>query len=247
VVKPLDPGELQMARWLEERGYSFEFEPSDWGVSTCPDFRVTVDGQVVAIEVESIESTGGFKSHPAGVAFSRGLDKALRPVRAKIKYGARQLKPLAYRDMPLIVAVANPYHRPVPFSADMMIAAMYGDPSYSFDSDGSARNTLDRNGKLTNDHPYVSAVILLRQAPGVRKAASEWFDANRHRFSTSEDIAAEVRKLTEAGYFGDEQAVAIDLIETISDGPRVPPRFASGPQDTHWVPLADKSGITKVP
>jgi hypothetical protein len=174
------------------------------------------------------------------------MDKALRPVRAKIKKAARQLKPLADRGMPLIVAVANPYFRPVPFSVDMMIAAMYGDPSYNFGSDGTVRNVLDRNGKLTNDHSYLSAVMVLRQAPGVKRTATDWFNENRLRFSTSEEFAAEVRRLTSERYFGDEQAVAIDLIETVSEAPRVPAGLASGPHDTHWAPLADKSGITKV-
>jgi len=58
----------------------------------------------------------------------------------------------------------------VPFSAELLISAMYGDPAYQFASTGGTGGTggtdrmlLDRNGKLTNDHPYISAVALIRE------------------------------------------------------------------------------------
>lgn len=261
----MDAGEELMARWLEKRGLSYEFEPVDWGVATCPDFRVTAHQEQIAIEVESIEGWGGFSQvikaleeriarDPApadevvmGEGFTRGMTAALGPLRSQIRHAARQLKPLAGSGMPLLIAVANPYRRPVPFSVDMMISAMYGDPRYEFSLDGSPpRAALGRNGKLWNDHAYVSAVVVIRQAPGVSDAAERWFDENRTRFDSAIEMAAEARRLEESGYFGDEQGVAIDLIETRSEAPRVPSWLLDGPHDTHWRPNDDDSGITRV-
>ena len=237
-----------MATWLDDRDYRWEFEPGDWGVNTCPDFRVEVFGQKLAIEVESIESWGGFKTiKPGQPPFSRTMDRALEPVRSKIRKGARQLKPLAGTGMPLLVAVVNPYNRPVPYSADMMISAMYGDPTYTFPADGGpGRATLGRNGKLTNDHPYLSGVLVLRSGPGVKEAVSTWFDQNRTRFDRIEDVVAEVGRLETLGYFGDRAAVAVDVLETVTAPVRVPADFAGGPHDTHWAPLEDGTGIVRL-
>ena len=94
VRNALDVGETLMERWLTARGYAYQFEP-DWGVRTCPDVRVDVRGQVVAIEVETIHSRGLLTDQPIGTTLSRGMDKALRPLRHQIEGAAKQLKPLA--------------------------------------------------------------------------------------------------------------------------------------------------------
>jgi hypothetical protein len=260
----MDAGETLMARWLDRRALTYEFEP-DWGVQTKPDFRVSSADEQVAIEVESIESWGGLDAvvkaleeriardpasanrPPPGGGFKRSMDKALRPLRTQIRHAARQLKPLAGSGIPLVVAVANPYDRPVPFSVDMMISAMYGDPGYEFPSDGGpGRMVLGRNGKLWNDHPYVSAVMVIRQALGAHEAAGLWFEENRPRFGSAPEMPKEARRLSAAGYFGDEQEVAVDLVETKSDAARVPAWLVGGPGDTHWVPNDDGSGTTRV-
>jgi hypothetical protein len=240
----MDRAETLMAKWLSERGYQYHFEPDDWGVLTCPDFRVVFADQTVAIEVESIRSWGGFANAEPGKVFSRTMDMALRPVRGRIKSAAAQLKPLAVTCMPLVIALANPLNRPVPFGVDMVISAMYGDPSFAFDDD-AGRILLGRNGKLTNDHPYVSAVIVIRQAPGVRETAQRWFDENRGHFDTAQEVAQEARRLGAEGAFGDEGAVGIDLVETVGGSPRLPLGFACGPHDTTWGPTADGKGIER--
>jgi len=94
VTGELDAGEGLMARWLNERGYPFEFEP-DWGVPTCPDFRVRHGSNIVAIEVKTIEGQGLFTNVRVGDHGFRPMDKALKPLREKIHAAARQLKPLA--------------------------------------------------------------------------------------------------------------------------------------------------------
>jgi hypothetical protein len=250
MTNTLDPAETMMVKWLDERGYPWEFEPLDWPderIRRRPDFRVHCHGLTVAIEVESIESWGGFEKLRAGPLPSRPIREPLRILRNKIAKGARQLKPLARLGLPLVVAVANPLNRPVPFSPAMLIAAMYGDPAYGFPPEGGpGQAVLGRNGKLTNDHRYLSAILLLRLHAGVKDAASAWFDENRAHFSTGAAMSAEARRLEQEGFFGDPDAVAIDLIETVGTAPRLPSDFASGPNDTRHGPLPDGSGLQRL-
>jgi hypothetical protein len=238
---------MLMARWLTDRGYSWDFEPADWGVPTCPDFRVQLTNGNAAIEVKAFETSGMFSDPLAAGAANRTMKRALKPIRNQIAEAAPQLKPLANSGMPLVVALANPLNRPVPSEASMVIAAMYGDPAYTFPADGGpGRFTLGLNGKLTNDHPYISAVIVLR--PDVRgiELASGWFDQNRASFSTPEEMIAEYRRLERSGAFDSDNTVAIDLIETAGTATRLPENFANGPDDTCWRPIPDGTGMMRV-
>lgn len=176
-----------------------------------------------------------FSDPLTAAAANRTMKQALKPIRNQIAEAAPQLKPLANSGMPLVVALANPLSRPAPFEASMVIAAMYGEPAYTFPADGGAgRMTLGLNGKLTNDHPYISAVIALPPDVHGIELASRWFDQNRASFSTPEEMIAEYRRIERSGAFGSGNTVAIDLIETAGTAARLPENFANGPDDTCW-------------
>jgi hypothetical protein len=246
MVQGVDDGEAMMAEWLGEQGYRFDFEPGDWGVPTNPDFRVLLPEGPVAIEVESVEGWGIFTGlGPGGPTRQRPMREALKPLRSQLRHAAKQLKPLAGTGMPLVVAVANPGRRPVPFSADAMVAAMYGDPEHVLGADGSSQVLVGRNGKLTNDHPYLSAVMVLRKGTEVRAAERRWVDENYRRFGSAQEMGPELRRLEAEGAFGVER-VAVDLIETASGSARLPAGFTAGELGTHWVPLPDRSGLTRL-
>jgi len=132
----------------------------------------------------------------------------------------------------------------VPFSAELLISAMYGDPAYQFASTGGTdRMLLDRNGKLTNDHPYISAVALIREKSNAAADIETWYAKNRHDFSSAKKMIAEARRL---GLLTGGTTVAVDLIDTVTDTPRVPPMFLNGPDDRRWAPTADGSGVERV-
>jgi hypothetical protein len=247
VTKQLDGGEALFARWLDERRYAYDFEP-DWGVETCPDFRVTIGSEFVAVELESIAGWGMFADLQVGELGSRPMAQALKPMRHKIRAAAQQLKPLAGSGMPLVVAIANPDNRPVAFTAELLIAAMYGDPAYEIAEDPSQdRMLLGRNGKLTNDHPYVSAVMLVREESAAAAAASRWFDDNRENFETAEAMIAAARQMEADGAFGSATWVAIDLVDTVSDvAAPIPTAFSLGPDDRRWRPTDDGAGLQRV-
>jgi hypothetical protein len=93
--KVLNAGEMLMARWLTDRGYSWDFEPADWGVPTCPDFRVQLASGNAVIEVKAFETSGMFSDPLAAAAANRTMQRALKPVRNQIAEAAPQLKSLA--------------------------------------------------------------------------------------------------------------------------------------------------------
>jgi len=66
---------------------------------------------------------------------------------------------------------------------------MYGDPAYQFASTGGTdRMLLDRNGKLTNNHPYISAVALIREKSNAAADIETWYAKNRHDFPSAERV-----------------------------------------------------------
>jgi hypothetical protein len=98
------------------------------------------------------------------------MTSVLRPVRNKIRAAAKQLKPLAGSGRPLVIVLANPRGAWVGLAPREMVWAMYGDPAFSFTVDPETGEPVDegaftvtRNGKLRNDHPYISAVAVVFQ------------------------------------------------------------------------------------
>ena len=232
-----------MVRWLNDRGYPFEFEP-DWGVSKSPDFRVHHGNEVVAIEVKTIEEGGLLKDVRPGDHGFRKMKDALKPLRGKIRDAAPQLKPLAGSGIPLVIAISNPHKRPVPDTVEFLMSAMYGDPTYRFARDGGAgRALLGLNGKLKSDHPYISAVALVREVSHDAEAAGRWHDENRSHFASPEEMIAAARRLGLMDPAGTR--VAVDLVDTVTDAPRVPAMFVAGPDDSRWSLTADRSGLTR--
>jgi hypothetical protein len=107
---------------------------------------------------------------------------------------------------------------------------------------GEGRLELGRDGKLTNDHPYVSAVVLLRRRELATDAAGDISAEVRARFSQApttreervEQAAATIKeinrhKLPEGHYF------YVDVIETASESAvPLPEQWFDGPRDTRW-------------
>lgn len=103
----------------------------------------------------------------------------LRPVRHKIRAAARQLKPLAGSGRPLVIMLANPRGARVGLSPQEIVWTMYGDPAFAFSMDPRTGEAVDEggfittaNGKLRNDHPYISAVTVVSQ----RDRAVDFYD-----------------------------------------------------------------------
>ena len=89
------------------------------------------------------------------------------------------MKPLADSGRPLVIVLANPGGAWVGLWPQEIVWAMYGDPAFAFSVDAQTGDAVDeggfittRNGKLRNDHPYISAVAVVSQ----RDRAIDFYD-----------------------------------------------------------------------
>jgi hypothetical protein len=178
MVQERRPGELMFEAYLEEHGYPAPAYEPDLGISKRPDYVVECpDGEVICEveEFDPIKMTSGGLS-PVG---QNSLKAALAPVRNKIRAAAAQVKELADSGRPLVAVLANPGGAWVPLGEKEMVWAMYGDPAFVFSVDREAGEALGggefvatRNGKLRNDHPYLSAVAVI----SVREHAVDFYE-----------------------------------------------------------------------
>ncbi len=144
------------------------------------------------------------------------MGEALQPSRNQLHHGTKQLKSVAATGMPLVVAVANSILRPAPFSAEMMLAAMYGDPRHGLTLDRGFQVAVGRNGKLTYDHPYLNAVMLVRKGAEARAAVDRWREMSYHVFGSAQDMARNFGAFLSNAPLGAHRASQRDKAEPVS-------------------------------
>lgn len=246
-------GDELFERYLRQHGCEpgpHEPDLSAYGIRKRPDFLPTWNDVQIACEVEQFKP-GATKLEkrlliqPTVSASSREVHRSIRNHVAK---AASQLKPLRSLGIPLVVVLANPDRAIVPLSVEQVLAALYGDLTFKIPIDpapaGAAiaegRLEFGRNGKLTNDHLYISAVALLRR--------------REHRVDRLKEIVAEERVKGGPSDLGDAveemwdllgrleseelpagDYVFVDVIETISDNAvPLPAEWFSGPRDRRF-------------
>jgi len=244
--------EARVARYLLERGYTFEVEP-EFGTGRHPDYLITAGEHTVVAEVKAFETYGMFENAVPGQVMSRSLAEALAPIRKQIKKAAGQLKGLKDRGWPLVIMLDNPGGRPIPFdSPHMILSAMYGDltlqvPVLVDGALGDFRGVAGRNGSLRTDHPYVSAIAVVRREDHAAQWAGAWFDENRAQFG--DDTRALVAGFAEASKDAPEgDELYLEVFETLS--PRavpLPRDVFDGPRDRRWIPNADRTALIPLP
>jgi hypothetical protein len=176
------------------------------------------------------------------------------PIRNQVKEAAKQLKPLAVRGIPLVVVLANPDEARVNLSVESVIAALYGNPQWTMQIDTATGAAVDeghlelgRDGKLTNDHAYLSAVVLLRRRELALDARDKILAELRKGYDGEATTVEERQKravaiieelerhdLPEGHYF------YVEVIETLSqDAVPLPEAWFCGERDRRWRHNAD--------
>lgn len=247
-----DIAEARVARYLRERGYTYEIEP-EFGTGRHPDYLITAAEHTIVAEVKSFDTKGLFQDFEAaaqdgiGQVLSRPVGDGLAPLRKTIKKAAGQLKGLQDRGWPLVVVLDNPAGRPIPFTSELIVSAMYGDLAFqvSAPTDGSHADLqaiAGRNGRLTNDHTYISAVAVVRHESHAAQWAARWFDTHRPTFADGTEMAAAFAAAGADAPAGDE--IFLEVFETVSTSAVPLPRDVfNGPRDVRWAPNADRTGL----
>lgn len=239
VVKSDDPGEAMFKRYLKASGYNvLAYEP-DLGTVKRPDFLIPAAGHEVVVEVES------FNTPPMPLTPRSGfvnMTPKLRAVRNKITAGAEQLKEI--EGYPLVVVLANPRNSWVPLEGPVFIGALFGDSQVSFAPDGELYFHSGRNGRLhvkepdgsvRGNHPYVSAVAVLRYV----YPQAAWAAAMKHSQHAGNDNPLVIMRrahhlLAQQGEAAAE-AVCLDVYESVSEtAVPLPREVFAGPHDTRW-------------
>jgi hypothetical protein len=231
-------GELLFESYLAEHGYPEPAYEPDLGVPTRPDYVVTRGEAEAICEVEEFNPDSGWSPAAAGPSDGfRSLKDLLRPVRNKIRAAAKQLKPLADVGRPLVIVLANPGGAWVGLSPREMVWAMYGDPAFAFTVDAETGEAVDeggfittRNGKLRNDHPYISAVTVVFE----RERAVDFYDellSAMDGASADEKMRA-IHNAQDRGEVPEGHYHRLDVYRTMSvQAPRLPGELFSGPKD----------------
>jgi hypothetical protein len=181
----LEQGKNEAERWFERylraHDYEYEYEP-DLGVSTRPDFLVRRNDVQLVCEVKGFDQPTPLERRLRGTRqpVMISADEEYGPMRSAVREAARQLKPLAGSEYPLVVVLANPMGYRVQLKLDRLVEAMFGNPGFvgKFNAEkGEVENfefELLRDGRLRNDHPYISAVTILRERLRADDYYNEW-------------------------------------------------------------------------
>ncbi len=152
--------------FLIERGYKVSEQEPDLGIGVRIEFKAESGDAGGLLEVKEIDpETAPLRD--ARVKASWSQKEMLKPIRGQIHQGARKLREAKDLGLPLVVVLVDA-QRAMPglLSPTEIIAAMKGDLSVrvrvaAAGPVGPASLVTGRNGKLRNDHPYLSAVTAL--------------------------------------------------------------------------------------
>lgn len=176
-------GERWVERYLRTHGYTYEYEP-DLGVSRRPDFLARRDGVEIVCEVKSFQQPTPLERRISGTnqATMISADEEYGPMRSAVREAARQLRPLAGSRWPLVVVLANPHGYWVNLTLERLVEAMFGNPVIvgRFDPEEGQvedfRFDYGRDGRLRNDHPYISAVAIVHERDLAYEYVRKWHE-----------------------------------------------------------------------
>jgi hypothetical protein len=153
-------GDLMFERYLFERGFDVPEHEPDLGIRVRPEYLLTCGSATCLTEVKEF----AVDSWPIRQGFN-SQQEVLRPIRRQIHEAARKLRSAKNLGHPLVAVLTDP-HRALfgLLEPREVIAAIRGDMTIVVPLGGHAdQATLvnGRNGELSNNHPYVSAVLVV--------------------------------------------------------------------------------------
>jgi hypothetical protein len=229
-------GERVFEAYLEAHGYPEPEHEPDLDIPKRPDYLVRRDEVECVCEVKEF-NPDEIDSPFHGSGGTTSPTEVLKPIRAKIRAAAKQLKPLADRDPPLAVVLTNPHGAFVPMGEQEIVWAMYGDPVYTMAIStetgaavGEGRHTTGKHGKLSNDHPYISAIVVI----GERRNAADFYEeqAKHSTAETNEERWGEVLGAADRGEVPEGSYYRADCFKTMSpEATPLPNALFDGPND----------------
>lgn len=146
------------------REYTVSEHEPDLGIGVRIEFKIEHGGDGCLTEVKEFD----LESAPMTDGKGRWCQKeTLKPIRGQIHEGARKLKKANDLGLPLVVVLVDAQGAMQGLlNPPQIIAAMKGDREIQIPARGpvvAPTLAAGRNGKLRNDHPYLSAVTVLHR------------------------------------------------------------------------------------
>ncbi len=134
----------------------------------------------------------------------------------------------------------------------MIVAAMYGDPVMSAPilpggSLGEFVMEAGRDGRLSANHPYISAVAVLHRKPQARDWAQDWIPLNRSEYPDPSSLTAALLEAAATDAPGGDD-VFLDVVEALSDDAvPLPKAIFNGPLDRRFGAGRTTDEIVQIP
>lgn len=231
--------EKWMAEYLESHGYVYEFE-REFGDLTKPDYRIERDGISAICEVKEFKTSGLMKymDDAPGRFVIRDTKDILLPVRTQIKAAARQLKPYKEMKVPLVVILSNPLNAWVDLDDHSVISAMYGDPQIVLSKNEVGEiissHQTGRNGKLTNHHKHISAIVVLKRQ-FIGKSVEDVLPLKPVNSGFSLQTEPKTLQAQPKDTYSTEYSYCCSVIENLSsECTPVPMSIFNGENDSRW-------------
>lgn len=178
----MNDAERWFERYLREHGFTHQYEPDLADIDTHPDFLARRGDDELVCEVKGFEEVPPLERRLEGVTQPVMVsdEEEYGPARNAVREAARQLKPLDGSPWPLLVVLANPMGFHVNLNLDRLVEAMLGNPGWggTFNPDEGRVEGMEfqfgRDGRPRNDHPYISAVVILHERELAQEHYTEW-------------------------------------------------------------------------
>ena len=171
-------GDLMFEAYVASCGLDVPEHEPDLGLLRRPDYLLNVNGQTCLCEVKEFAPTTN--SIPGAGTWP--LTTVLKPIRRQVHEGARQLRAAAGLGHAFVVVLTNPHGAPVILGEQEFIWALEGDPvvRVPVGQYGSEEpvHTVGRNVELRHDHPYLTAVVHLRQSESNEHSATAFIPSS---------------------------------------------------------------------
>lgn len=251
--------DLWFEAYLEQEGITGADDPEpDLGVSTRPDYLIARGGAQAVCEVKEFTTSGLMRrtSGPHNRVLTLSDGEVYGGIRKQVGKAAGQLRPLRDRNVPLVVVLANANGVPMELDADAVQAALYGNPTFGGPVYPATGAIVDfgripgRDGRLTNQHEFISAVVVLHRRPLSADARDAfwwyWRPILRHRYPDREDYGIAIATFSQLAPTGpDGYRYFVEVMHTVSamDGraPLLDPQLFDGQHDRVYEP--DRQGF----
>ena len=168
--------ELLFEELLQKRGFEFQKGEDFFKVGKkCPDYYVATEYGDIICEVKEFKEPEIHKIMMKEKVRTFSDKQILNPIKNKIKDASKQLKPYKKYKIPLVVILSNPNNYFVDLSDEEILSAMFGEIGIAIPLNNGKEDNwyFGRNGILTNQKEYISAVCVLEYFPIESKELKE--------------------------------------------------------------------------